>query len=73
MIDQMQLAAFRQSLPENQRYEIHRFFVVRWDIVKARFMRLYGQRRAKRKTEHIVKELELQAQTQKGGEKDAVS
>lgn len=35
--------------------------------------RLYGQRRAKRKTEHIVKELELQAQTQKGGEKDAVS
>lgn len=34
----MQLAAFRQSLPENQRYEIHRFFVVRWDIVKARFI-----------------------------------
>jgi putative resolvase len=35
--------------------------------------RLYGQRRAKRKTEQIVKELELQAQTQKGGEKDAAS
>lgn len=35
--------------------------------------RLYGQRRAKRKTEQIVKELELQAQTEKGGEKDAVS
>ena len=35
--------------------------------------RLYGQRRAKRKTEQIVKELELQAQTQKGGETDAVS
>ncbi len=35
--------------------------------------RLYGQRRAKRKTEQIVKELELQAQTEKGGETDAVS
>ncbi len=35
--------------------------------------RLYGQRRAKRKTEQIVKELELQTQTGKGGEKDAVS
>lgn len=35
--------------------------------------RLYGQRRAKRKTEQIVKELELQAQIQKGGETDAVS
>jgi len=35
--------------------------------------RLYGQRRAKRKTEQIVKELELQAQTQKGGEKDAAN
>lgn len=35
--------------------------------------RLYGQRRAKRKTEQIVKELELQAQTEKGGEKDAAS
>jgi putative resolvase len=34
--------------------------------------RLYGQRRAKRKTEQIVKELELQAQ-EKGGEKDAAS
>jgi len=38
--------------------------------------RLYGQRRAKRKTEQIVKELELQAEittTEKGGETDAVS
>jgi putative resolvase len=35
--------------------------------------RLYGQRRAKRKTEQIVKELELQTQTGKGGEKDAGS
>ena len=35
--------------------------------------RLYGQRRAKRKTEQIVKELELQAQIEKGGEKDAAS
>ncbi len=35
--------------------------------------KLYGQRRAKRKTEQIVKELELQAQIQEGGEKDAVS
>ncbi len=38
--------------------------------------KLYGQRRAKRKTEQIVKELEAQAQnttTEKGGEKDAVS
>jgi predicted site-specific integrase-resolvase len=35
--------------------------------------RLYGQRRAKRKTEQIVKELELQAKTEKGGEKDAAS
>jgi predicted site-specific integrase-resolvase len=35
--------------------------------------RLYGQRRAKRKTEQIVKELELQAQTEKGGETDAAS
>ena len=35
--------------------------------------RLYGQRRAKRKTEQIIKELELQAQTGKGGEKDATS
>jgi putative resolvase len=33
--------------------------------------RLYGQRRAKRKTEQIVKELELQAQIKKGGETDA--
>ena len=36
-------------------------------------VRLYGKRRAKRKTEQIVKELELQAQTEKGGETDAVS
>jgi putative resolvase len=38
--------------------------------------KLYGQRRAKRKTEQIVKELEAQAQTattEKGGEKDAAS
>jgi len=35
--------------------------------------KLYGQRRAKRKTEQIVKELELQAQIQERGEKDAVS
>ncbi len=38
--------------------------------------RLYRQRRAKRKTEQIVKELEAQAQnttTEKGGEKDAAS
>jgi putative resolvase len=38
--------------------------------------RLYGQLRAKRKTEQIVKELEAQAQTtatEKGGEKDAAS
>ncbi len=35
--------------------------------------KLYGRRRAKRKTEQIVKELELQAQIQEGGEKDAVS
>ena len=34
----MQLAAFRQSLPDSQQYEIHRFFVARWDIVKARFL-----------------------------------
>ena len=33
--------------------------------------RLYGQRRAKRKTERIVKELEIQSQTEKGGETDA--
>jgi hypothetical protein len=38
MIDPMQLAMFRQSLPESQRYEVHRFFVVRWDIVAARFL-----------------------------------
>ncbi|MGH2482476.1 MAG: IS607 family transposase [Ktedonobacteraceae bacterium] len=36
--------------------------------------RLYGQRRAKRKTEQIVKELQAQhTPTEKGGEKDAVS
>ncbi len=35
--------------------------------------RLYGQKRVKRKTEQIVKELELQAQTEKEGEKNAVS
>lgn len=38
--------------------------------------RLYGQRRAKRKTEQIVKELEAQAQvtiTEKGGETDEAS
>lgn len=32
--------------------------------------RLYGQRRAERKAEQIVKELELQTQTQKGSEKN---
>jgi predicted site-specific integrase-resolvase len=35
--------------------------------------RLDGQPRAKRKTEQIVKELELQTQTGKGGQKDAGS
>jgi len=35
--------------------------------------RLYGQRRAKQKTEQIVKELELQKQKEKGGKKDAFS
>lgn len=38
MIDQMQLAAFRQSLPQSHRFEVHRFFVARWDSVKARFL-----------------------------------
>lgn len=38
MIDYMQLEAFRQNLPESHRFEIHRFFVARWDIVKARFL-----------------------------------
>lgn len=38
MIDYVQLATFRQSLPESQRYEVHRFFVVRWDVVAARFL-----------------------------------
>ena len=38
MLDQMQLAAFRQSLPDSQRNETYRFFMVRWDIVKARFL-----------------------------------
>ena len=38
MIDHMQLAAFRQSLPESDRFEVHRFFVARWDIVKARYL-----------------------------------
>jgi hypothetical protein len=41
--------------------------------MKLRTLRLYGQRRVKRKAEQIVKDLELQAQTEKGGEKDAVS
>jgi len=44
MIDHMQLATFRQSLPESQRYEIHRFFVVRWDVVKARFLTRDGRK-----------------------------
>lgn len=38
MKDQAQLAMFRQNLPERERYEIHRFFVVRWDIVTARYL-----------------------------------
>ena len=38
MIDQMQLEAFRQNLPESHQFEMHRFFVARWDIVKARFI-----------------------------------
>jgi len=37
MLDQMQLEAFRQSLPQRERYEVHRFFVVKWDIVAARY------------------------------------
>ncbi len=37
-IDQQQLEAFRQSLPEGKRYEIFRFFVARWDIVRARYL-----------------------------------
>ncbi len=38
MIDPIQLALFRQSLPESQRYEVHRFFVARWDVVAARYL-----------------------------------
>jgi hypothetical protein len=38
MIDHTKLAEFRQSLPESDRYEVHRFFVARWDIVKARYL-----------------------------------
>lgn len=38
MIDQVQLAAFRQNLPESQRNETFRYFMVRWDIVKARYL-----------------------------------
>jgi hypothetical protein len=45
LIDQMQLAAFRQSLPQSQRCEGHRFFVVRWDSVKARFLTQQPDRR----------------------------
>ena len=40
-------------------------------IIYSFSVRLYGQRRAKCQTEQIVKELEFQAQTEKGGEKDA--
>ena len=42
-------------------------------IIYSLSARLYGQRRAKRKTEQIVKELQAQSTTEKGGEKDAVS
>ncbi len=32
------LEAYRQTLPESQRYETFRFFMVRWDIVRARYL-----------------------------------
>ena len=38
MLDPIQLALYRQSLPEPERYETQRFFVVRWDIVAARLL-----------------------------------
>src|SRR5260370_21780014 len=38
MSEQVQRAAFRQSLPESQRNEAFRYFMVRWDNVKARYL-----------------------------------
>src|SRR5260370_41777926 len=38
MIDQVQLAPVRQSLPVSHTNESFRYFMVRWDIVKARYL-----------------------------------
>ncbi|GCE32083.1 hypothetical protein KDA_75670 [Dictyobacter alpinus] len=37
-VDFTELGAFREGLPESERFETFRFFVARWDIVKARYI-----------------------------------